>query len=188
MSANVMTSNPPPPMLLWPEGPEENLIQFMGSCPSHLGQAFTGESRWLMWFMYRNLLTSNDEARALSEALKTNSTSTTLNLWMNSVGDNGTLAVAKALKTDSALTTLKLSANSIGSNGTLAMAEALKTNSTLTTLHADHSAPGPDHLQRNRTTDTCFLYLSRQRPSLHSISGKATFPRLVDQYVHQLKS
>ncbi|KAG0097773.1 hypothetical protein BGZ93_002021, partial [Podila epicladia] len=44
----------------------------------------------------------------LVETLKTNSTLTTLNLWSNSIGDNGAQALADALKTNSTLTTLDL--------------------------------------------------------------------------------
>ncbi|KAG0349324.1 hypothetical protein BG005_011034, partial [Podila minutissima] len=73
----------------------------------------------------------------LAEALKTNSTLTTLNLELNSIGDNGAQALAEALKTNLTLTILNLRHNSIGHNGAQALAEALKTNSTLTTLNLE---------------------------------------------------
>jgi Ran GTPase-activating protein (RanGAP) involved in mRNA processing and transport len=53
-------------------------------------------------------------------------------LAYNSIGSNGGQALAEALKSNSTLTTLDLAGNSIGSNGGQALAEALKSNSTLT--------------------------------------------------------
>ncbi|KAG0334005.1 hypothetical protein BG000_008716 [Podila horticola] len=70
----------------------------------------------------------------LAEALKTNSTLTTLDLMRNSIGDTGAQALAEALKTNSTLIALDLQNNSIGDSGAQALAEALETNSTLTTL------------------------------------------------------
>ncbi|OAQ25001.1 RNI-like protein [Linnemannia elongata AG-77] len=81
-------------------------------------------------------------AQALSEALKTNSTLTTLNLLYNSIGSNGAVALSKALKTNSTLTTLNLGGYLIGDNGAQALSEALKTNSTLTTLNLLYNSIG----------------------------------------------
>ncbi|KAG0272313.1 hypothetical protein BGZ96_005384, partial [Linnemannia gamsii] len=63
-----------------------------------------------------------------------NSTLTTLNLWDNSIRDNGAQALSEALKTNSTLTTLDLGCILIGSNGGQALSKALNINSTLTTL------------------------------------------------------
>ncbi|KAK3810565.1 MAG: hypothetical protein J3R72DRAFT_499012 [Linnemannia gamsii] len=48
------------------------------------------------------------------ETLKANSTVTTLNLFSNTTGDDGAVALSEALKTNSTLTTLGLWSNSIG--------------------------------------------------------------------------
>ncbi|KFH71343.1 hypothetical protein MVEG_01643 [Podila verticillata NRRL 6337] len=77
-----------------------------------------------------NLIGDNG-AQALSEALKINSTLTTLNLRSNFIGDDGAQALAEALKTNSTLSVLDLSDNSIGNYGVQALSEALKTNSTI---------------------------------------------------------
>ena len=53
---------------------------------------------------------------AIGEALKLNSTLTTLDLCFNSLGENGGVAIAEALKLNSTLTTLDLSGNSLGEN------------------------------------------------------------------------
>ncbi|KAG0345399.1 hypothetical protein BG005_001315, partial [Podila minutissima] len=90
----------------------------------------------------RNNSIGENGTRALAEALKTNSTLTTLGLRNNSIGENGTRALAEALKTNSTLTTLGLRNNSIGENGTQALAEALRTNSTLTTLDLENNLIG----------------------------------------------
>ncbi|KAF9207634.1 hypothetical protein BGZ59_011055 [Podila verticillata] len=70
------------------------------------------------------------QAQALSEALKNNSTLTTLDLQSNSIRDNRVQALSGALKSNSTLTTN----NSIGSNGAQVLTEALGTNSALITL------------------------------------------------------
>ncbi|KAF9538509.1 hypothetical protein EC957_006683, partial [Mortierella hygrophila] len=74
------------------------------------------------------------EFERLAEALKTNSTLTTLDLRSNSIGDNGAQLLSEALKTNSTLTILDLRSNSIWFKGFLALSEALRTNSTLATL------------------------------------------------------
>jgi Ran GTPase-activating protein (RanGAP) involved in mRNA processing and transport len=50
------------------------------------------------------------------------------------IEDNGAQALSEALKTNSTLTTLDLSYTSIGSNGAQALSEVLKTNWTLTII------------------------------------------------------
>ncbi|KAG0375297.1 hypothetical protein BGX24_009306, partial [Mortierella sp. AD032] len=74
-------------------------------------------------------------AKALAEALKTNSALITLDLKGNSIGDDGAQALSEALKANLTLTTLDLKVNSIRDSGAQALAEALKANSTLTTLN-----------------------------------------------------
>ncbi|KAG0293597.1 hypothetical protein BGZ98_002110, partial [Dissophora globulifera] len=61
------------------------------------------------------------ELGLLAEALKTNSTLTKLDLWDNSIRDNGAQALSEALKINSTLTTLNLRNNSIGDNGAQAL-------------------------------------------------------------------
>ncbi|KAJ3334603.1 hypothetical protein HDU93_007652, partial [Gonapodya sp. JEL0774] len=73
-------------------------------------------------------------ARAVADALKTNSTLTLLNLDWNEIGEAGARAVANALKTNTTLTSLDLRHNEIGEAGARAVADALKTNTTLTSL------------------------------------------------------
>jgi len=80
----------------------------------------------------------------LAEALKTNSTLTTLDLYGHSIRNARAKALAEALKTNSALTTLNLQENLIGSDGAKALAEALKTNSALTTLDLRCNSIGDD--------------------------------------------
>ncbi|KAF9962260.1 hypothetical protein BGZ72_008395 [Mortierella alpina] len=82
-------------------------------------------------------------AKALAEALTTNSNLAALDLNSNSIQDDGAKALAQALKTNSALTNLGLNSNSIGDDGAKALAEALKTNSTLASLYlGDNSIQG----------------------------------------------
>ena len=70
----------------------------------------------------------------LAEALKTNTSITTLNLHGNQIGDEGIFKLTEALKPNTTITTLHLSGNQIGDEGASKLAEALKTNTTITTL------------------------------------------------------
>ncbi|CAE7347373.1 NLRC3 [Symbiodinium sp. KB8] len=74
---------------------------------------------------------------AIAEALRTNSTLTSINLRGNNIGDEGAEAIAEALKTNSTLTRIQLAFNSIGSEGGKAICEALKSNSTLTSINLE---------------------------------------------------
>jgi hypothetical protein len=71
---------------------------------------------------------------ALAEALRTNTSLTTLELYNNQIGDAGAVALAEALRTNTSLTTLNLSGNQIGDAGAVALAIALRTNTSLTAL------------------------------------------------------
>ncbi|KAG0041713.1 hypothetical protein BGZ83_001406, partial [Gryganskiella cystojenkinii] len=85
--------------------------------------------------------------QALGEALKTNTTLTSLNLWNNSIGDSGAQALGEALKTNTSLATLILQWNSIGGSGGQALGESLKTNTTLTSLNLWDNWIGDDGAQ-----------------------------------------
>jgi Ran GTPase-activating protein (RanGAP) involved in mRNA processing and transport len=63
-----------------------------------------------------------------------NSTLQTINLGVNSIGDEGAKAVAEALKVNSTLQTIFLDNNGIGAEGAKAVAESIKVNSTLQTI------------------------------------------------------
>ncbi|KAF9149029.1 hypothetical protein BG015_009202 [Linnemannia schmuckeri] len=66
--------------------------------------------------------------------LKTNSTLTTLNLWGNSIREDGAVALSEALKANSILTILELWENSIGDNGAAALFSVSKCGSELSRL------------------------------------------------------
>ncbi|KAF9930089.1 hypothetical protein BGZ67_005993 [Mortierella alpina] len=97
------------------------------------------------------------ETADIAEALKTNSTLTTLDLKSSAIwddravalieelkaypiGDNGARALAEALKINSTLTTLILKNNGITDDGAEALAEVLHSNSTLVTLDLARNA------------------------------------------------
>ncbi|KJE96730.1 hypothetical protein CAOG_07005 [Capsaspora owczarzaki ATCC 30864] len=75
------------------------------------------------------------EAQAIAEALKVNSTVTTVVLWYNQIGDAGAQAFAEALKVNTTMERLYLGGNLIGDAGAQAIAEALKVNTTLPMLY-----------------------------------------------------
>ncbi|KAF9390109.1 hypothetical protein CPB97_009911 [Podila verticillata] len=92
-------------------------------------------------------VSGDNGAQALAEALKTNSTLTTLDLQINKIGDKGAQELAETLKINSTLTTLDLQGNSIGGHGAQALSEALKINSTLTTLEFQDNKIGDNGAQ-----------------------------------------
>jgi len=55
-------------------------------------------------------------------------------LWESQIGDDEAIALADALKTNTSITYLYLDGDQIGSVGTIALAEALKTNVSTTKL------------------------------------------------------
>ena len=74
------------------------------------------------------------EVEPIAEALKINTTLTTLLLNNNRINSSETIAIAKALERNSTLTTLNFSYNDVGYHGAKAIAEAVKINTTLTLL------------------------------------------------------
>ncbi|PFX21644.1 NLR family CARD domain-containing protein 3-like [Stylophora pistillata] len=70
----------------------------------------------------------------LTEALKTNTTITSLHFSFNVIGAGGAVALAEALSSHPSLRVLNLSTNRILGNGASALAGLLKCNSTLTEL------------------------------------------------------
>ena len=89
---------------------------------------------------------SAEGTQALAEALKTNTTLTSINLECINIADEGAQALAEALKTNTTLTSIYLDSNQIDDEGTQALAEALKTNTTLTSISLyDNSISGSEN-------------------------------------------
>merc|ERR1712137_1175232 len=103
-----------------------------------LEQAFAAQR--LDWSRKR-LDESNREV--LAYVLRVGAVLTSLDLWNNSIGDDGAAAIAKALEVNRVLTDLNLEYNQIGSSAASAIAEALKVNAVLTTLGLANNKIGP---------------------------------------------
>jgi len=71
---------------------------------------------------------------AISEALKRNTSLTTLDLHDNEIGDIGLKSISNVLPQNSSLIELNLYDNSIGDEGATIMSQALKQNTSLTKL------------------------------------------------------
>jgi hypothetical protein len=82
-------------------------------------------------------------ARIIVDALKLNSTLTELNLSSNYIGEDA-INIGYALQLNSTLTTLDLSSNNIGEEGASTIGDALKLNSTLTTLDLSYNYIGEE--------------------------------------------
>ena len=70
-------------------------------------------------------------ARAIAEALRVNSTVTSLDLGTNRLGEGG----GRALRMNSTVSSLNLSNSSLGEGGGRAIAEILRVNSTVSSLN-----------------------------------------------------
>ena len=112
-----------------------------------------------------------DEALALAEALKTNTTIQSLNLSYNKLGPEVDIALAEVLKTNTTLQTLNLEHNNFGPEGFLALAEALKINTTLQSLNLQSSKLGgegalalAEALKTNTTLQTLNLKWNNINP------------------------
>ncbi|KJE93815.1 TKL/IRAK protein kinase [Capsaspora owczarzaki ATCC 30864] len=86
----------------------------------------------------------DEEAKAIAEALKVNTTLIQLSLWANRIGDAGARAIAEALKMNTTLTELGLHQNQIGDAGAQAIAESLKVNKTVTKIYLYSNQIGDD--------------------------------------------
>jgi hypothetical protein len=113
-----------------------------------------------------------DGAKALADALKVNSTITSINLSNNNVGVDGAKALAAALKVNSTITSINLSNNNVGVDGAKALADALKDNSTITSISlsynnvdVDGAKVLADALKINSTITSIDLH--QQVPWLH---------------------
>jgi Ran GTPase-activating protein (RanGAP) involved in mRNA processing and transport len=122
------------------------------------------------------LVLSNDEeawngigigdvgVKALTCALKGNSTLEQLYLGQNNIGIEGATALASALKLNT-LVNLDLSFNSIGDEGVVALADALKCNTTLTELRLENCRIGDSggaallHVLKHYNTSLGYLSL-----------------------------
>ncbi|KAF8991910.1 hypothetical protein BGZ52_013006, partial [Haplosporangium bisporale] len=69
------------------------------------------------------------------------------------MGNNGAQALAEALKTNSTLTTLTLYSNWIKDDGAQALSEARKINSTLTTLNLDFNQTRSETIPFRKATN-----------------------------------
>ena len=75
----------------------------------------------------------------IADALKVNSSLTTLYLGCNEIQQEGTMTIADALKVNSSLTYLAIVANLIRSEGAAALADALLENTGMTSLHFQYN-------------------------------------------------
>jgi hypothetical protein len=75
-------------------------------------------------------------AAVLANALKVNTSVTTINLWNNAIGAEGAAALADALKVNMLVTTIKLGWNEIHAQGASTLADALKANTAVTDINS----------------------------------------------------
>jgi hypothetical protein len=81
-------------------------------------------------------------APALADALKVNTSVTTIDLWSNQIGNKNTATLADALKINKSVTAINLYYNGIGVEGASALADALKVNTSLTRINLGYNEIG----------------------------------------------
>ncbi|KAG0015837.1 hypothetical protein BGZ82_001264, partial [Podila clonocystis] len=129
------------------------------------------------------LTTLDTGSQALAEALKTNSTLTKFYLWGNVIGADGALVLSEALKINSTLITFDFQNNSVKDDWVQALAEALKANSTLINLDLQNNSIGDDGAQAlaealkiNATLTGLYLQNNLSRPPNSGISHAQNIP------------
>jgi hypothetical protein len=97
-----------------------------------------------MTFYLRDNGNGAEGASALADALKRNTSLTTIDLWKKAIGAEGASTLADALKVNTSVTTIGLAYNAIGSEGASALADALKVNASVTNLYLSVNAIGDE--------------------------------------------
>ncbi|XP_044170663.1 NLR family CARD domain-containing protein 3-like isoform X2 [Acropora millepora] len=77
---------------------------------------------------------ADDGAKSLPQALRVNTSLSSLDLRGNSIGDKGANSLAQALIVNTSLSSLGLYSNSIGDKGANSLAQALRVNTSLSSL------------------------------------------------------
>jgi hypothetical protein len=85
-------------------------------------------------------------ASALADALKVNTSVTVIGLSRNAIGGEGASALADALKVNTLVTRIDLKSNTIGDEGASALADALKVNTSVTYINLDGNAISADRV------------------------------------------
>ncbi|XP_074621745.1 uncharacterized protein LOC141880193 [Acropora palmata] len=78
---------------------------------------------------------SDEGVNSLAQALRVNTSLSSLDLSSNSIGDEGANSLAEALRVNKSLSSLDLSWNSIGAEGANSLAQALRVNKSLSSLN-----------------------------------------------------
>ncbi|KAL0242653.1 hypothetical protein GEMRC1_005216 [Eukaryota sp. GEM-RC1] len=86
----------------------------------------------------------NEDASALSDALKVNISVAAINLRNNTIGDQGASALAEALKVNPSVTSVDLSYNTIGDEGARALSDVLKVNISVAAINLRNNTIGDE--------------------------------------------
>ncbi|XP_067041353.1 protein NLRC3-like [Acropora muricata] len=84
----------------------------------------------------------NEGANSLAQALRVNTSLSSLALAFNSIGNEGANSLAQALRVNTSLSSLKLTWNSIGYEGANSLAQALRLNTSLSSLDLSWNSIG----------------------------------------------
>ena len=87
---------------------------------------------------------SDEGANLLAQALRVNTSLSSLDLSRNSIGNEGANSLAQALRVNTSLSSLDLSGNSIGNEGANSLAQALRLNTSLSSLDLHLSSIGDE--------------------------------------------
>ena len=84
----------------------------------------------------------DDGANSPAQALRVNTSLSSLHLGYNSIGHQGANSLAQALRVNTSLSSLELRNNSIGDEGANSLAQALRVNTSLSSLHLGYNSIG----------------------------------------------
>jgi hypothetical protein len=111
----------------------------------------------------------DEDVCALADAVRANTTVTSIDLRFNSISAEGASALADALLVNTSVTRIQLGFNMIGDAGASALAVALKVNTSLTEIDisfneiaASHIADVDKLIARNKRLRHLFLFDARQ--------------------------
>ena len=86
----------------------------------------------------------DEGANSLAQALRVNTSLSSLDLSCNSIGDEGANSLAQVLRVNTSLFSLRLQNNSVGPEGVNSLSQALKVNTSLSSLDLNDNSIGDE--------------------------------------------
>ncbi|XP_044169044.1 nucleotide-binding oligomerization domain-containing protein 2-like, partial [Acropora millepora] len=118
-----------------------NLKLFYMRLTNSLAQALRVNTSLSSLHLHANSI-GDEGANSLAQALRVNTSLSSLELRYNSIGDEGANSLAQALRVNTSLSSLDLHGNSIGGEGANSLAQALRVNTSLSSFDLGNNPIG----------------------------------------------